>query len=356
MTASPKKKWEISDWTVFRITAIAGSVIGLAVLCWLLSGVLLLVFGAVLFSIILRSISRPLARHTFLSDQFAVIVAALLIFTVIAGLLALFGTRISGQIAELSKTIPAAIATLEQKLGLGDIYQQLIRNAESSYGRILSGLTNVTLGIASALTDAVVIAVAGIFIAFHPSSYKQGILLLFPRNQRDELAKILDHSAIALRQWLLGQLIAMVLVGVSTGLALFFVGLPSPAALGVIAGLAEFIPMLGPIIGGIAPMLLAITQGWWTVLWTFLALLAVQQIESNVIMPVVQRRMVSLPPALTMFAVFAFGTLFGVLGVLFATPMLVIAYVFVTELYVRDTLGEDVPIPGQRNSRRDPDS
>lgn len=159
------------------------------------------------------------------------------------------------------------------------------------------------------------------------------------------------HIGGALENWLLGQLVSMTLVGVLTGIALSIIGLPSTFALALIAGLTEFIPLLGPILGGIPAVLVASGEGSSQVLWTLAAILAVQQIESNMITPIVQRRAVSLPAALTLFAVLAFGALFGTMGVLVATPLAVVAYVAVTDLYVRDALGEDVQVPGTTRAR-----
>ena len=98
------------------------------------------------------------------------------------------------------------------------------------------------------------------------------------------------HIGGALENWLLGQLVSMTLVGVLTGIALSIIGLPSTFALALIAGLTEFIPLLGPILGGIPAVLVASGEGSSQVLWTLAAILAVQQIESNMITPIVQRK------------------------------------------------------------------
>jgi predicted PurR-regulated permease PerM len=91
---------------------------------------------------------------------------------------------------------------------------------------------------------------------------------------------------------------------------------------------------------------LALTQDSQAVVWTFLLYLAVQQIESNVVMPLIIREMVAVPPALTLFAIVAFGILFGLAGVFLAAPLAVIAFVAVKKLWVREALGEDTKVPG----------
>jgi predicted PurR-regulated permease PerM len=139
----------------------------------------------------------------------------------------------------------------------------------------------------------------------------------------------------------------MMLVFVLTGLGLWAIGLPAALALALLAGLAEFVPLIGPVVAAIPALLIALAEGWQTALWTLLLYLAIQQVESNLIMPLVQHRVVSLPPAVALFAVVAFGLLFGSLGVLFATPLAVVIFVAVKKLWVRETLGEPTELPGE---------
>jgi predicted PurR-regulated permease PerM len=137
-------------------------------------------------------------------------------------------------------------------------------------------------------------------------------------------------------QWLRGQLVAMLAVGALTGLGAALIGLPSALALGLLAGLLEFVPIVGPIFAAIPALLLAATLGWSEVLWTLALFIVIQQIEGNMLMPAIMQKAVELPPAVTLFAVLAFGLLFGPLGVLLATPLAVVLMVLVQHLYLRD--------------------
>ena len=120
-------------------------------------------------------------------------------------------------------------------------------------------------------------------------------MLLPPGGGRERIAGTLDARSTALRRWLLGQLIAMILVFVLTGLGLWAIGLPAALALALLAGLAEFVPLIGPIVAAVPALLIALSDGWQTAVWTLVLYLAVQQVESNVIQPLVQHRVVSLP-------------------------------------------------------------
>lgn len=187
----------------------------------------------------------------------------------------------------------------------------------------------------------------GLYLAAQPGLYRSGVILLFPKAVHDRVGETLDTMANALRQWLVGQLIAMAVVGMLTGLGLWLLGLPSALTLALIAALLEFIPLVGPIVSAVPAVLLAFTLGWSMVLSVALLYLAVQQVEGNLLIPLLQKRMVSLLPALTLVAVVVLGLLFGRPGVLFATPLTVVLLVGIKMLYVEDVLGEQTEIPGQ---------
>ena len=118
-------------------------------------------------------------------------------------------------------------------------------------------------------------------------------------------------------------------------------------ALGFIAGIAEFVPIIGPILAAIPALLIASTQDLQTVLLALAVLVVVQQVESNLIMPLIADRMVSIAPAVGLFAVVAMGVLFGPLGLLLGFPLAIVFDVAVRRLYVRDTLGQPVQIVGK---------
>jgi predicted PurR-regulated permease PerM len=132
-----------------------------------------------------------------------------------------------------------------------------------------------------------------------------------------------------------------------TGAGLAFIGVPQALGLGFIAGVLEFVPYVGPILSAIPALLLASTQSWEMVAWTLGLFVIVQQVENNVILPLVSGRAVDLPPAVGLFAVVAIGILFGPLGLLLGYPLAIVVDVVVRRLYVREMLGEKVEIAGE---------
>ena len=151
---------------------------------------------------------------------------------------------------------------------------------------------------------------------------------------------IIDGVGEALRLWLLGQLIEMVLIGALVTFAVWLIGVPSSLALGLIAGIGEFIPYLGPILAAIPAILVALTKSPELTLWTVVAYLIIHQIEGQIIAPLVQNRMVSIPPAVMLLGIAGLTYLFGTVAIIFAAPMAVVIFAAVNLLYVRDTLHE----------------
>jgi predicted PurR-regulated permease PerM len=345
------KSVPVSDWTVLRRTLIVIGTIALALALWQIANVVLIAFGAVLFAIILRAAARPISRYTGMSDGLAVGLTVFLILCLVLGILAFFGATIGTQFSELSARIPTSLGAIDERFGVKGLSAKITEQLGSSSFHIFQNLTNIALSALNAGAAALVLVVAGVFIALKPNLYQQGALLLLPKTSRARVEETLSHIGAGLQQWLLGQLLAMALVGALTAIAFSIIGLPSTFALALIAGFAEFVPLLGPVLGGIPALLIASGEGVSAVLWTLGALVTVQQIESNLITPLVQRRTVSLPPVLTLFAVLAFGALFGAMGLLLATPLAVVAFIAVTDLYVREALDEDVPVPGSQEAR-----
>ena len=337
----------MTDWDFLRRALIVAGVV-IAVLClWQLSHAFLLFFGAVLFAILLGSAANLFVRHLKMSRPVALGIVVLLIVFGVGSFAALYGTQIIAQTNDLAQRLPAAVKSVEDRFGLGDVTGRLMEQAKSNSGSIIFQITTVA-GIAlNVLSDLFLLLIGAVFLAVDPERYRQGALTLVPQEHRDLARKTMSDSSRALRQWLVGQLIAMGIVGVVIGAGAWYIGLPSPMALGIVAALGEFVPVLGPIIGALPALFLALSMDWVTVGWTLGLFVVVQQLESNMIMPLIQNRMVSLPPVIPLFAVLAFGLMFGLLGVVFATPLAVLTAVLVSRLYLREVLDEPAPIPGQ---------
>jgi predicted PurR-regulated permease PerM len=338
----------LSDRDFIRKLLIAGGIGVLALVLWQLSDVLMLAFGSVLVAVILRAFSEVLERHARVPERWSLALATLIILGLIGTLVVMFGTQMRAQLVNISDRLPEGIESLARRLGIDDLSGLAPSNLSLQQGgSLLVRVIGIGGTVANALADFFFLVIAGLYIAASPGVYRVGLLKLFPQGQHARIDDSLDASGQALKLWLASQLIAMTCIGILATIAFWFIGLPSPIALGVIAGLLDFIPFLGPFLGAFPAILVALSVDVESALWTAAAMFVIQQIEGNVIFPLVGKRVISVPPALALFAIVAGGVLFGLPGLIFGFPLAVVVFVLVKKLYVRETLGEETPVPGE---------
>ncbi|MDQ3077551.1 MAG: AI-2E family transporter [Pseudomonadota bacterium] len=314
---------------------------GLALLLWQLRHMLLLVFGAVLVAVIFRALAAPLHRRLHLPTGVALGLAILLLAGAIGIASWFFGREVAAQVQTLAENLPAAWRSFETRIGdlaFGERLEAWAGDATPSGSGIMASAGTFMSSLGAGIAETVLVIVGGIYLAAQPKLYREGLLKLLPRARRDVTRDALDDGGHAIKAWLGGQLIAMTIVGVLVGAGLWALGVPLAFALGLIAGLLDFVPLVGPIVAAVPALLLALTVSPTVALWTALLFLIVQQIEGNIVSPLVQQHAVDLPPALMLFALLGFGGLFGVVGVIFAAPLSVFAYVMVKRLYVNEAL------------------
>ncbi|UTP41125.1 AI-2E family transporter [Phenylobacterium sp. LH3H17] len=340
-----------------RLALTAAAVVGVALVVRL-ADVLLLVFGAILVAVLLHAVASPLRDRTPLGRTELGRMASLVIAVVVCGALIAatiwaFGRQIEMQLANLADLLPRAWTELEARLArstLGDLLLVEVGRLTGPDGGWLSLAPKFAANAATAMAATLIVVFAGLYLAFHPRAYAQGFVRLFPRPARARTTEVLEATNDALKRWLIGQLLSMVLVGATTTLGLWLVGVPSPIGLGVLAGVSQFVPVVGPMAAAVPGLLIALTAGPQTFALAGAVYLAAAQIEANLVTPLMLRRMAELPMAVTLFAVLGMGMLLGPLGVLFATPLAVVAYVIVRKVYVEGVLG-DPPEPMARARR-----
>jgi predicted PurR-regulated permease PerM len=323
--------------------------VAVALLLWQLTYVLLMVFAAILLAVLLRVIASPIRRYAKVPERPAVILAVVVVVAVLAGFLVLLGAQIQAQAAALIDSLPDLVDTAESRLGLDGLGAWL-REQQLSFlddGSLVLNVASYSAAIFSVAGYLVVVIAAGIYLALSPSTYLEGALLLVPPDRQPKARELATTLGRALGLWLMGQLASMLLVGVFTTIGLWLLGVPSALALGVIAGLLEFVPLIGSIAAAVPAILVALAESPTLALGVLLLYIVLQQAEGNLIVPLVQQRTVDLPPVVTIFAIIAFGALFGFMGLLLATPLAVVCLVLVKKLWVNDTLQEDVDVPGE---------
>lgn len=331
-------------------TLIVFGVGSLVFVAWQLRALIIMVFAAIVVATVFRAIARLISDHTPLSDTGAISAAIFIVFAMLGTVGFLFGSEIGQQVQTLSQSLPAAMAQLERLLarwGLAEEVRGWLSAPSPGGGSVVSSILRFLVSLSGGIADTLVVIFGGIFLALQPRLYRTGLVKLVPRRRRELVSQAMDDSENALQLWLKAQLVSMAVVGAFTTLGLWLIGVPSWLVLGLIAFTLEFIPFAGPVVAAVPAILIALAVSPELALWTLGLYVLVQQLEGNVVYPLVQQWAVRIPAALLLFSLLAFGTLFGAVGVIFAAPLTVVTYVLVKRLYVKEALETETPIPGE---------
>ena len=324
---------------IARLTLAAAAPLLLLAVAWQLRSVLLLLFAAVLVAIILDGLARKLARVLPFRHGVRLGVAALLLVT-LGGLMSwMFGHELQLQITQLIDILPAGWRDLQAWVGENRV-NALAEKMSPSGGNILSVLQTIASLVASIMSALFLAVIGGIFLAAAPRTYRGGLLLLIPSPQDQRAGEMLDAIGSALKGWLRAQLVSMVFVGVTIFAGLLAIGTPSPLALAVIAAVLGFVPVIGPLMAAVPAVLVGLTMGFDDLVWIALLYFVVQNVDGNIVNPLVMRHVMKIPPAVTMFALFAIGVLLGPVGVLLGGPITVLLFTLTRHLWVSGTLGK----------------
>jgi predicted PurR-regulated permease PerM len=315
----------------------------LLVLLWHLREPVMLFFGAVLVAATLRALADPLSRFTRLPLRAATALALAVLVLVAVCCVWLVGDPLSQQLQTLRVDLPRAWEAMRgwlERTPLGQRLLDLVGGVQEA-GVPWAGIAGAATRVLHGLGATLLILLTGIYLAFDVGLYRDGFLRLVPRERRALVGKALDAAGQALSRWVRGQAVAMLTIGVLVALGLSLLGMPMALALGLISGLLEFVPFVGPIASGLLSVLVAFAQGPTEALYVAALFLALQQVENHLLVPLIQRWAVALPPALALGGVVVFGTLFGPFGVMFGTPLVVVTIVLVQKLYVEPLESRD---------------
>ena len=339
-----------TEYSFVQRVSIAVSITLLAILLlWLLGSafnVLLLVLAAVLIALPLRAGATWLHRRTGWPEGVALVLFVLVVVGVLTGIVWLVVTRVGDQFGQLQQQLPEALRSLQQRLAHTGWGQRLAAQ-DLDYEKMLKGgsgwlsrVTGVLSSTVSLLADAYIVLFLALFLVIQPGLYRSGILLLIPPAGRPRGGQVLAKLNQTLVKWLLGQLFSMTVVGILSSLGLWALGVPLAGALGLFAGLITFIPNLGPVLSMVPAVLLALLHSPQQALYVVALYLGIQLIESNLLTPLVQKKLIAMPPALILVAQLVLGLYAGTLGLVLATPIMAIILVLVKMLYVQDVLND----------------
>ena len=305
--------------------------------------VLLVIFAGIVIAVLFRTLAEPLTRWA----KMPLWAAVLVVLTVMFGLFALGGwmmaPAVSHQFDELSVRLPEAIDRFRSQFfsskWMSWLMEQGSNAAQTADGqktlRQVMQAFSITL---NAVAAVIIVMFLAIYMAMAPGTYVNGLARLAPVHYRPRAREVMRELYRVLRVWLLTKLLSMLFVAVCVTIGLWLMDVPLPLALGILAGLFEFIPTVGPLLSAAPAVLLGFVHSPMAGLYVALLYFGVQWVQNHVTNPLLQQRTLSLPPALTLSLVALLGTFFGVGGLFLSGPLSVVVIMLVKTLYIEDVL------------------
>lgn len=308
-----------------------------------IAGIVLLFSLIALITLVLNPLVGWLEKYK-VPRQLSALIIALLILGAIALIISLVVPLAAVQLADLIEDLPVLLSQAQawlveraQVLGIAIAEldpAEIVEFLAARAGPILARIGTYTLGAFSVLVSIFIVFISVIFTLAKPRPLVEGFLRLFRPEQGVKVASILQQVAIQIRRWTIATIIRMVGVSILTWLVLGpILGLPFAFLFAVIAGLLEVVPIVGPIAAAIPPVLVALAVDPLLALWVILAFIIIQQIESNVLFPLIMGEGLKLHPVSVLFSVMVMGGLFGIVGVFLAVPATAVVKVVVEQLY-----------------------
>lgn len=321
---------------------------GLLLIGYLLGEVILLVFAAVVFAVGLDGISQSLSGRLNIKRGWALLAVVTGITAIIIGAIALTAARLVQQFQEISQTVLDVYEQVQEWLADRGVLEYIdgleINGGENgeALGEMAGQVMTYGMSAIGAVSSLMILIVLTLFLAGNPELYRRGAIRIVTPEKREMVADTFSSLAHALRWWFLGQLVSMALLGVTVGLGLFLMGIELWFALAVLTALLTFIPFLGPLIATVPIVAVGFTEGMETGLIVLAGYIVIQTVEGNIIVPMIHQKAVDLPPALLISVQVLLSLIFGVVGLILAAPLTIVAMVSVQKLWIEYTLGETV--------------
>jgi predicted PurR-regulated permease PerM len=298
--------------------------------------VFLLIMAGALVSLFFHGFAMMICKKTKWKEGVCLTVSVLTTLVFLVGFFWLMGTKLQAQVEQLSRALPDTIDNARNKLNESALGKKIVENLSSPETmnklKALAGtFFKTTFGI---FGDIYIVLFIGIFFTVSPGIYKNGVVKLMPEEAKAKANDVLTKIGGNLQKWIKGKLFAMLVVFILTAIGLLIIKTPLWLVLALIAGILNFIPNFGPLIALIPAALIGLLQGPNTALTIAALYIVVQVLESNFITPMVQKKLISIPPAIIIIAQLLIAPFTGGWGLVLATPLTVIIFVLVQELYL----------------------
>lgn len=319
--------------------------------------VLLVIFLAIILAVYLDAIAYYLHSRLKVPLTLGLTIGVALSLGALVGVVVLIAPAVSEQVSDLLANLPKYLTDLDQSINRMLRSVPMLRRysgASGAPGLLASALNDIfgflrgaavpyVKGGVEFLIKTVSVFVMALYMARAPGVYVDGMIALVPPYRRRLARAILTDLRITLRAWVVGQLVAMVLLGVLTTLGLWILNVPYFLAFGVFAGVAAIVPFFGTLFSTLLPALFALGVSGLAKALAVVALgVGVHLIEANFVAPVVMERQINLPPVITIAGVLIIGKLFGLAGLVVAVPILAVVLVLVRHILLGEVYGDPV--------------
>lgn len=329
--------------------------------------VLLVIFAGAVLAVPLAFSADLINRRLKIPRGISLLIVVLTVIFIGAGIIVPAVPAMIEQGITLGRSIPVALNRLHELSlqhswaspfsGMFENPMEMFQSQDMDWGKLLTDIGGMFSNTMAFMVYPSIILLVGIYLAADPDMYVNGILRLFPHRKRDRMNQVISELGYTLRWWLFGQGISMTILGISTTILLWILGVPLAVFLGILTAIMTFIPNIGPIIASIPTILIALTVSPLTALIVLIFYIVIQNIEGAIITPNIHARIISMPPVLIIAAQVLLSTMVGLVGVILAMPIVAVSMVLVRRLYIEDVLGDhDNPEDKEKTGETDTES
>jgi predicted PurR-regulated permease PerM len=319
--------------------------------------VLLVLFLAIILSVYLDAVSGFLQRRGGVLPAIALAGAVALTVGGLVGVVFLIAPAVSAQVQDLIANLPQFLSELDQSINRlfrsipvlrrgateGGAPGLLATSVNELFGFLRGAAVPYLKGGLELVIIIVSVLVMAVYLSRSPSTYVEGVIALVPPPRRPLARVILYDLKLTLHSWVIGQIIAMVVLAALTTLGLWILGVPYFLAFGIFAGVAAIVPFFGTLFSTLIPALYALgVAGFTKAVAVTLLGIGVHLIEANFVAPIVMQRKVNLPPVITIAGVLLIGKLFGLAGLIVAVPILAFVMVLIRHVLLGEVYGDPI--------------
>ena len=317
---------------------------------WQIQSVVLLAFTAVVLATAINCFVKLLMRSGIKRRGAAIFVALFSLLLILVAFILIIIPPFTSQVQQSLSLLPQAVDKIEvwltwlqnrvpeELVGRVEELGDLTRNIPDLATKLVGNFYSIFSGSLGVLLNLLLVTVVTIMLLATPRPYTRLFLAFFPSFYRRRAGKILRKTERALVGWAKGILFNMLVITILSGLGLWILGVRLPLANAVFAGLLTFIPNIGPVLSCVPPIALALIEAPWKAVAVLILYLLIQQVESNILTPLVMKQQVSLLPAIVLLAQATFAIFFGFIGLFLALPLAVVAKVWIEEVVIKDIL------------------